>query len=95
MLVLSRMKIPRDVPKMLYCGNGSEFNSQWLRVSLGQAFLQLRSRKAKSEVAELERKIGQTMENAVLRRCLQRVEEQQKLQALTMRGSSIPSSSKK
>jgi hypothetical protein len=35
------------------------------------------------------------MENAVLRRCLQRVEEQQKLQALTMRGSSIPSSSKK
>jgi transposase len=62
----------------------------------GSSLLQLRSRKAKSEVAELERKIGQqTMENAVLRRCLQRVEEQQKLQALTMRGSSIPSSSKK
>jgi len=37
---------------------------------------QLRSRKAKSEVAELERKIGQqTMENAVLRRCLQRAAE--------------------
>jgi len=60
------------------------------------SLLQLRSRKAKSEVAELEREIGQqTMENAVLRRCLQRVEEHQKLQALTMRGSSIPSSSKK
>jgi transposase-like protein len=37
-----------------------------------------------SRVAELERKIGQqTMEIAFLKGCLQRIEEQQKLQALT------------
>ena len=39
-------------------------------------------------IAELERKVGrQAMEIDFLRRCLQRVEEQQRLQALTIRSS--------
>ena len=48
------------------------------------------------DVVELERKVGrQAMEIDFLERCLQRVEEQRKLQALTMRVSSTRSSSKK
>ncbi|MBL8209802.1 MAG: transposase [Bryobacterales bacterium] len=47
-------------------------------------------------LAELERKVGrQAMEIDFLRRCLQSVEEQRRLQALTTRGSSTPSSKKK
>jgi hypothetical protein len=41
-------------------------------------------------VAALERKVGQqALELDFLRGCLQHVEEQRKLQALTTRGSSI------
>jgi transposase-like protein len=47
-------------------------------------------------VAELERKVGrQAMELDFLRRCLQHAEEQRKLQALTIRGSSIRTSKRK
>jgi transposase-like protein len=47
-------------------------------------------------VAELERKVGrQAMEIDFLRRCLQHADEQRKLQALTTRGSSTRTSSKK
>ena len=47
-------------------------------------------------VAELERKVGrQALEIDFLRRCLQHVEEQRKLQALTTRGSSTRISKKK
>jgi len=47
-------------------------------------------------VSDLERKVGrQAMEIDFLKRCLQRVEEQRKLQALTSRGSSTGSSKKK
>ena len=46
--------------------------------------------------AELERKVGrQAMEIDFLQRCLQHVEEQRKLQALTTRGSSTRTSRKK
>lgn len=49
-----------------------------------------------SGVADLERKVGrQAMEIDFLKRCLQHVEEQRKLQALTSRGSSTGSSKKK
>jgi transposase len=49
-----------------------------------------------SRIAELERKVGrQAMEIDFLRRCLQRVEEQRRLQALTTRSSSTPASRKK
>jgi len=49
-----------------------------------------------SRVAELERKVGrQALEIDFLRRCLQHVEEQRRLQALNTRGSSIPTSKKK
>ena len=55
-----------------------------------------RSRAQESQVAELERKVGrQAMEIDFLRRCLQHVEEQRKLQALTTRGSSTPTSKRK
>ena len=55
-----------------------------------------RSRTEESRIAELERKVGrQAMEIDFLRRCLQRVEEQRKLQALTTRSSSTPASRKK
>ena len=48
-----------------------------------------KSRNEESRVAELERKVGrQAMEIDFLRRCLQHVEEQRKLQALTTRSSS-------
>ena len=47
-------------------------------------------------MAELERKVGrQALEIDFLRRCLQHVEEQRKLQALTTRGSSTRTSKKK
>jgi len=47
-------------------------------------------------VIELERKVGrQALEIDFLRRCLQHVEEQRKLQALTIRGSSTRTSKKK
>jgi transposase len=49
-----------------------------------------------SRVAELERKVGrQTLEFDFLRRCLQHVEEQRKLQALTTRVWSTRTSKKK
>ena len=48
-----------------------------------------KSRAEENEMAALERKVGrQAMEIDFLRRCLQHVEEQRKLQALTTRGSS-------
>lgn len=53
------------------------------------------SRAEESRLAELERKLGrQAMEIDFLRRCLQYVEEQRKLEALTTRGSSTPASRK-
>jgi transposase-like protein len=49
-----------------------------------------------SQVAELERKVGrQALEIDFLRRCLQHVEEQRKLQALDTRSSSTRTSKKK
>ena len=55
-----------------------------------------KSRVEESRVAELERKVGrQAMEIDFLQRCLQHVEEQRKLQALTTRGSSTRTSRKK
>jgi transposase len=55
-----------------------------------------KSRAEESRVAELERKVGrQAMEIDFLRRCLQHVEEQRKLQALTTRSSSTRTSKKK
>ena len=49
-----------------------------------------------SRVAELERKVGrQALEIDFLRRCLQHVEEQRKLQALDTRSSSTRTSKKK
>jgi transposase len=48
-----------------------------------------KSRAEENQVAALERKVGrQAMEIDFLRRCLQHVEEQRKLQALTTRASS-------
>ncbi len=48
-----------------------------------------KTRAEESRVAELERKVGrQAMEIDFLQRCLQHVEEQRKLQALSTRGSS-------
>jgi transposase len=53
-------------------------------------------RTEENQLAELERKVGrQAMEIDFLRRCLQYVEEQRKLQALTTRGSSTRTSKKK
>ena len=55
-----------------------------------------KSRAQENQVAELERKVGrQALEIDFLRRCLQHVEEQRRLQALTTRGSSIRTSKKK
>jgi transposase len=46
-------------------------------------------RAAEGQIAKLERKVGrQALEIDFLRRCLQHVEEQRRLQALTTRGSS-------
>jgi len=55
-----------------------------------------KSRADETLLAELERKVGrQALEIDFLRRCLQHVEEQRKLQALTTRGSSTRTSKKK
>jgi transposase len=55
-----------------------------------------RDRADENRIAELERKVGrQALEIDFLRRCLQHVEEQRKLQALITRGSSTPTSRKK
>ena len=52
-----------------------------------------KNRAEENRLAELERKVGrQAMEIDFLRRCLQHVEEQRKLQALTTRGSSTRTS---
>jgi len=53
-------------------------------------------RQEEGRIADLERKVGrQAMEIDFLQRCLQHVEEQRKLQALTTRGSSTRSSKRK
>jgi transposase len=53
-------------------------------------------RAEEARVVELERKVGrQALEIDFLRRCLQHVEEQRKLQALTTRSSSTRTSKKK
>jgi transposase-like protein len=53
-------------------------------------------RAEEGRIAELERKVGrQALEIDFLQRCLQHVEEQRKLQALTTRGSSTHTSKKK
>ena len=55
-----------------------------------------KQRWSEGRLAELERKVGQqALEIDFLRRCLQHVEEQRKLQALTTRGSSTRTSKKK
>jgi len=55
-----------------------------------------RGRADQNQVAELERKVGrQAMELDFLHRCLQHAEEQRKLQALSIRGSSTPTSRRK
>jgi transposase-like protein len=55
-----------------------------------------KARAEENHVAELERKVGrQALEIDFLRRCLQHVEEQRRLQALTTRGSSTRTSKKK
>jgi transposase-like protein len=55
-----------------------------------------KSRAEENRVAELERKVGrQALEIDFLERCLQHVEEQRRLQALTTRGSSIRTSKRK
>jgi transposase len=55
-----------------------------------------RKRADENRVAELERKIGQqALEIDFLKRCLQRIEEQRMLQALTGKPLSIGRSSKK
>jgi transposase len=55
-----------------------------------------KGRGEESRLAELERKVGrQAMEIDFLRRCLQHVEEQRKLQALTTRSWSTRTSRKK
>ena len=55
-----------------------------------------RSRAEEDQLAALERKVGrQAVEIDFLRGCLQHVEEQRKLQALTTRGSSIRTSKSK
>lgn len=53
-------------------------------------------RAEESQIADLERKVGrQALEIDFLRRCLQHVEEQRKLQALNTRGSSTRTWKKK
>jgi transposase-like protein len=53
-------------------------------------------RAEESRIADLERKVGrQALEIDFLQRCLQHVEEQRKLQALTTRGLSTRTSKRK
>jgi len=55
-----------------------------------------KGRAEENRLGELERKVGrQAMEIDFLRRCLQHVEEQRRLQALTTRGSSTRTSKRK
>jgi transposase len=55
-----------------------------------------KARAEESRIAELERKVGrQALEIDFLQRCLQHVEEQRKLQALTTRVSSTRTSRRK
>jgi transposase len=55
-----------------------------------------KARLAESQVSDLERKVGrQAMEIDFLKRCLQNVEEQRKLQALSTSSSSTRTSRKK
>ena len=55
-----------------------------------------KKRAEETQIAELERKIGQqTIQIDFLKRALQHVEEQRKLQALSTRGSSIRTSKRK
>jgi transposase-like protein len=55
-----------------------------------------RPRAEEERVAALERKVGrQALEIDFLQRCLQHVEEQRRLQALTIRGSSTRTSKRK
>ncbi|MCL2661526.1 MAG: transposase [Acidobacteriaceae bacterium] len=55
-----------------------------------------RNRADEDRIIALERKVGrQALEIDFLRGCLQNVEEQRKLQALTTRGSSTPTSKSK
>ena len=63
----------------------------------GKAFAGSGQRRAEeSRVVELERKVGrQALEIDFLRRCLQHVEEQRKLQALNIRSSSTRTWKKK
>jgi len=63
----------------------------------GRAFAGNEQRRADdSKMAELERKVGrQALEIDFLRRCLQHVEEQRKLQALNTRNSSTRTWKKK
>jgi transposase-like protein len=69
-----------------------ELHDHGLRAFAGNG----KARAAESHVAELERKVGrQALEIDFLRRCLQHVEEQRKLQALTTRGSSTRISKRK
>ena len=68
-----------------------------IRQFSGKAFTGNGQRRADdSQVAELERKVGrQALEIDFLRRCLQHVEEQRKLQALDIRNSSTRTSKSK
>ena len=67
-----------------------------LREYGGKAFVGHGQRLEEGRIAELERKVGrQALEIDFLRRCLQHVEEQRKLQALTTRVSSTRTSKKK
>jgi transposase-like protein len=55
-----------------------------------------RSRQDENRIVALERKVGQqALEIDFLRGCLQHADEQRKLQALTIRGSSTPTSKNK
>ena len=62
-----------------------------------RAFAGIGQRRAEeNRIVELERKVGrQALEIDFLKRCLQNVEEQRKLQALTTRGSSTRTFRKK
>jgi len=68
-----------------------------LRQDGAKAFIGNGQRRGEEQqVAELERKVGrQALEIDFLRRCLQHVEEQRKLQALNIRGSSTRTWKKK
>jgi hypothetical protein len=67
----------------------------WRRASLFDGHVKRSQRQVRFQRA-LERKVGrQAMEIDFLRRCLQNVEEQRKLQALITRGSSTPTSKQK